>query len=910
MSFATPDKIKSFTIPDTVTSFSGNLGHLRDLKEVEEIVLSKNITELPYYCCEGLTHLKSINLENITTFGARCLRGTALKSVEFNPNATFTPDPDYTDVPGVFKDYNGALAECTELETAILPANMTAIPNGLFNMCTNLKSVTIPASVTKIGNVAFSGCYDITLTVPDTVTEFGESCFQGMGKIICSPNSPCAQYCASINKACEYSTKLDIGQADITLSETTYTYNGVEKGPNVTVTYNGTKLKAATDYTVTYLNNKDAGTASVIVTGQGNYTGSKVAYFKIEKGNLDDGRASISYTTHAYTGSELKPGVTVRNSGNVLLTKGVDYTVTYTNNLNVGTATATVEGIGNYTGTKTFEFSITPLTMPAATWANSTISQNYFVYSGEPCTPYTTIEVGDQTAGVRDLDYTYENNVNVGTATVTATGKGNFVGTFTKQFVISQKYMTASDITVTADPTTYIPTVKMGNKTLTLNVDYTYAIDKTYINDGVVTTVVTGKGNFTGSKSVNTYISHTHSYGSWTTTTAATCTTSGVKTRTCSCGQSETQSIPALGHSYTSSVKAPTCTEKGYTKHTCTRCGDSYKDNYTDAKGHTYTTKVVVPTTSAEGYTLHTCSICGNSYKDNYTDKLTGHTHSYTSKITKSATCGEAGVRTYTCACGDSYTETIPKLEAHTFGNWMTTKAATCAATGTQTRTCSVCGKTETKSIAKTSAHTYTVKVVAPTTASQGYTLHTCSVCGNSYKDNFKAVLAKKSMSKVTVTGIPKSKYYTGKAIKPVLTLKYNGKTLKAGTDYTIKYTKNKAIGKAAITIKGKGDYTGTRKITFKIIPKKTTLKSATSPKTKKIKVKYSKVSNISGYQIVYSKKADFSSKKTVTTTKTSKTISKLTKGKTYYIKVRTYKKVGGVKYYSGYSFVKKIKVK
>ncbi|MGN0611849.1 MAG: lectin like domain-containing protein, partial [Ruminiclostridium sp.] len=80
-----------------------------------------------------------------------------------------------------------------------------------------------------------------------------------------------------------------------------------------------------------------------------------------------------------------------------------------------------------------------------------------------------------------------------------------------------------------------------------------------------------------------------HSYGEWTTTKNATCTEDGKKERTCSsCDAVDTETINALGHSYTENVVDPTCTEKGYTLHTCSRCDDSYKDTYTDATGHSF----------------------------------------------------------------------------------------------------------------------------------------------------------------------------------------------------------------------------------------------------------------------------------------------------------------------------------
>ncbi|MBR1384228.1 MAG: leucine-rich repeat domain-containing protein [Ruminococcus sp.] len=170
------------------------------------------------------------------------------------------------------------------------------------------------------------------------------------------------------------------------------------------------------------------------------------------------------------------------------------------------------------------------------------------------------------------------------------------------------------------------------------------------------------------------------------------------------------------------------------------------------------------------------------------------------------------------------------------------------------------------------------------------------------------------SIANATVTGI-KNKTYTGKKIKPAPVVKIDGVKLQKGTDYTVSYKNNKKIGKATVTIKGKGAYTGTITKSFKINPRKTAAKKVTSPKTKQLKVTYKKVSGVTGYQVTYSTSEKFTKKTTKTVTvkgvsKTSKTIKKLTKGKTYYVKVRTYKTVGKVKYYSAYSKSLKVKVK
>ena len=113
---------------------------------------------------------------------------------------------------------------------------------------------------------------------------------------------------------------------------------------------------------------------------------------------------------------------------------------------------------------------------------------------------------------------------------------------------------------------------------------------------------------------------HEHSY-SEAVTQEATCTEAGVRTYTCSCGDSYTEAIPALGHSYTEAVtKEASCTEKGVKTFTCSRCGDSYTEEI-PMKDHDYETTVVEPTLSAEGYTLHKCRNCGYEYRDSVTRK-------------------------------------------------------------------------------------------------------------------------------------------------------------------------------------------------------------------------------------------------------------------------------------------------
>ena len=150
-------------------------------------------------------------------------------------------------------------------------------------------------------------------------------------------------------------------------------------------------------------------------------------------------------------------------------------------------------------------------------------------------------------------------------------------------------------------------------------------------------------------------------------------------------------------HYYTATVTAPTCTEKGYTTHTCA-CGDSYVDTYTDALGHAWDNgKVTKPATETEnGVKTFTCTRCGET-KTETIPKLT-HEHSYKAVVT-APTCTEKGYTTHTCACGDSYVDSYVLPLGHDWGSGKVTKEPTATENGIKTYICARCGETKTEVI-------------------------------------------------------------------------------------------------------------------------------------------------------------------------------------------------------------------
>ena len=323
------------------------------------------------------------------------------------------------------------------------------------------------------------------------------------------------------------------------------------------------------------------------------------------------------------------------------------------------------------------------------------------------------------------------------------------------------------------------------------------------------------------------------------------------------------------------------------------------------------------------------------------------HEHSYTKTVLSNATCTTAGTVKYTCSCGDSYTETITAT-GHKSSAWITDKAASIGVKGSKHKECTVCKKVlETAeipalsriSISKasvtlsTSIYAYDGKAKKPgvTVKLNGKTLKNGTDYTVSYSNNTKVGTAKvtikgkgnytgsvsktysikNNFKKATVSGIS-TKAFTGKNITQSITVKYNGKTLKKGTDYTVSYSNNKNIGTATVKITGKGSFTGTITKTFKINPAKQEIQKLTA-KSKAFFVDWAQKGSATGYEIQYATNSKFTSAKkvTITNNKTDKiTVSKLSGKKKYYVRVRSYTTVKGTKYYGAWSASKSVTTK
>lgn len=305
-----------------------------------------------------------------------------------------------------------------------------------------------------------------------------------------------------------------IADCTVTLSNTSYTYDGSAKTPSVTVKYGSSALTANTDYTVSYSGNINAGKATVTVTGKGNYTGTKSTEFTIQPKALSSAMIRGESTGYIYEAKRLTYRCTVSDGGKAL-SEGTDYTLYCDDNFHAGQATAKFTGKGNYTGTVTNTYTISPLSIDGAAFG---IPASY-EYDGTPKQPQVKIVYKNgiflSEEGV-EFTVSYKNNVLPGTATVTVTGIGDFTGSSSRTFTITNKtadqfVIELASYSYTYDGTDKQPTVtvKEGKTALSEGTHYTVSYSNCR-NAGTATATVTGKGIYSGSKSVSYTISPRH----------------------------------------------------------------------------------------------------------------------------------------------------------------------------------------------------------------------------------------------------------------------------------------------------------------------------------------------------------------------------------------------------------------
>lgn len=306
----------------------------------------------------------------------------------------------------------------------------------------------------------------------------------GIAKAVCTGIGPL--YSGTVTIEYTILTR-DINEFELVLSNTVYQYNGTEREPVVLL---GTLIEGV-DFKVRYTDNINVGQATVIVEGINNYTGIQKDNFKINPLDISGMICYLDPPKAKYTGQEVKPKMYVSQ-----LDEGTEYTVSYYNNIEIGTkAKATATGIGNYIGSVSLFFEISDMDIIDL---NPRLITTKYNYTGAAYYPEVVFDI-PVTEGI---DYTlkYENNINAGIGTVIVYGIGTYSSYITLNFTIERINISNKKIKLEAYSFNYESdyiTPEFELEDLVKNKDYkvTYSNNK---NSGTAKVTVEGINNYIG----------------------------------------------------------------------------------------------------------------------------------------------------------------------------------------------------------------------------------------------------------------------------------------------------------------------------------------------------------------------------------------------------------------------------
>lgn len=359
---------------------------------------------------------------------------------------------------------NRTFSGCGELTSIDIPDSVTYIGNSAFGDCPKLQEVVIPDQVKTIGAYAFSDCTELKkIVILDNVTEFEERVFDRSSNVTIygypgskaetyanmyqipfvpltkpekpdpeDPDKPGTEDTDPDKPGTEDPEGLSISDCTITMPEERYVYDGTAKTPKPVVKFGDETLTEDQDYVAVYVNNTNAGMAAVTVIGMGDFSGGEKKVFSISPKEIEDLHYRY-FEEVSYRGLELRPGVAI-TYGSLTLKNLTDYVLNYENNREVGTASVTITGTGNYKGVKKLDFTIAPKPISSTLARLDTYS---FLSDGKEKTPEVIIMNGkDRLTQDQDYALTYVNNIKPGIGVAFIEGTGNFTGTLQLKFTI------------------------------------------------------------------------------------------------------------------------------------------------------------------------------------------------------------------------------------------------------------------------------------------------------------------------------------------------------------------------------------------------------------------------------------------------------------------------------------------
>ena len=443
--FSTCKGLTSIKIPNGVTNIGNSV--FTTCESLTSITIPDSVTSIGRFAFNECKNLASITIpDSVTSIGE--------SAFEYCSSLTSITIPNSVTSIGTY-----AFFDCFRLTSITIPNSVTSISDYAFFGCTSLTSITIPNSVTSIGDCAFYKCTSLTsITIPKSVTSMGDDAFWGCNNLTikCYPDSEAEKY-AKANDI-KYVLLDSIADAKISLEYSAYTYTGspisVEK--YLTVKVGSKVLVNGTDYTVSYKNNTKVGyqTATMTLTGKGNYTGSVSKKFTIKPAKL----AAPTLTTGkgitvSWKADSSAVGYQVQYCKDSSFTKDVHSTTV------VGKTTVNLTSIpkpgetwyvkvrafissdGTTSGTRYGNYSSAKSITLKKALKTVSIEYSSYTYTGSTIKP-KIVSVKDSDGNkltTSDYSVSYSNNTKVGIATMKITGKGKYQGTVKKTFVIKPK---------------------------------------------------------------------------------------------------------------------------------------------------------------------------------------------------------------------------------------------------------------------------------------------------------------------------------------------------------------------------------------------------------------------------------------------------------------------------------------
>ena len=594
-------------------------------------------------------HLESVTIpDGVTSIGERafCSSGV-LTSVKI---------PDSVTSIGAY-----AFDTCSSLTNVTIPNGVTSIEEHTFDSCISLTSVTIPDSVTSIGEGAFYDCSSLTsVTIPDSVTSIGDYAFYGCKSLtsVAIPDSvTCIGNCAFWK--CSSLASVTIPDSVTSIGE--QAFQGCESLTSVTIPDSVTSISSYTFASCTSL-------TSVTIPNSVTSIGEFAFRYCKSLTSVAIPNSVTSIGERAFSECTSLTSVTIPDS---VTSIGVGAFASCTSLTGIWVAEGNSHYSSDASGVLFSKDKTTlvqcPGTLAACMIPDSVTSIVGYAFAG--CTSLTNVTIPDSVTSIGSHAFSYCKSLTSVTIpdSVTSIG-GSAFGNCTSLTSVTIPDSVTSIGDWAFSHCTSLTSVTIPDSVTSINwyafynckslTDVYYAGSEAQWK--AISISSTGNDDLLNANIHYNYVSHTHSYKD--VVTAPTCTEKGYTTHTCACGDSYVDTYTdALGHAWDSGkvTKQPTATETGIRTYTCTRCSETKTETIPKlTHEHSYKAVVTAPTCTAKGYTTHTCA-CGDSYVDTYVDAL-GHAWD-SGKVTKQPTATETGVRTYTCTrCSATKTETIP----------------------------------------------------------------------------------------------------------------------------------------------------------------------------------------------------------------------------------------------------------